>query len=182
MTTVNNCNIPDDLLYQVEKHVWVKRDADGTARIGMTDPAQKLAGKIIVVTPKKVGRTITRGQSAGTVESSKWVGPVPSPLSGEIVAVNQVPLDKPTALNADPYGNWIVKLAPTNWDEEAKDLVTGEQGVEAYRGAAAGGGHRLRDLMRWRSPNRSTRVAGFHRTSPTTWSATCGPASRRMGL
>ncbi|HAC47179.1 MAG TPA: glycine cleavage system protein H, partial [Chloroflexi bacterium] len=46
---------------------------------------------------------------------------------------NQVPLDKPTALNADPYGNWIVKLAPTNWDEEAKDLVTGEQGVEAYR-------------------------------------------------
>ena len=133
MTTVNNCNIPDDLLYQIEKHVWVKRDDDGTARLGITDPAQKLAGKIIVVTPKKVGRTITRGQSAGTVESSKWVGPVPSPLSGEIVAVNQVPLDKPTALNADPYGNWIVKLAPTNWDEEAKDLVTGEQGVEAYR-------------------------------------------------
>ena len=133
MTTVNNCSIPADLLYQVEKHVWVKRDEDGTARLGITDPAQKLAGKIIVVTPKKVGRTITRGQSAGTVESSKWVGPVPSPLSGEIVAVNEAPLDDPAILNTDPYGNWIVRLAPANWDEEAKDLVTDEQGVEAYR-------------------------------------------------
>ena len=133
MTSVNNCNIPEELFYQVEKHVWVMRDPDGTARIGITDPAQKLAGKIIVVTPKKVGRTITRGQSAGTVESSKWVGPVPSPLSGEIVAVNEAPLDNPAVLNDDPYGNWIVKLAPTNWDDEAGDLVTGAPGVEAYR-------------------------------------------------
>ena len=58
----------------------------------------------------------------------------PDPQSaGEIVAVNDVPLASPTALNADPYGNWIVKLAPANWDEETNDLVTGEQGVEAYR-------------------------------------------------
>lgn len=133
MPTVNNCNIPDDLLYQVDKHVWVKREADGTARIGITDPAQKLAGKIIVVTPKRVGRTITRGQSAGTIESSKWVGPIPSPISGEIVEVNEEPQAEPTALNADPYSNWIVRVAPSNWDEEATDLVTGEPGVEAYR-------------------------------------------------
>ena len=61
------------------------------------------------------------------------MGPIPSPLSGEIVAINEVPLAQPTALNADPYTNWIVRLAPSNWDEEAKDLVTGEQGVETYR-------------------------------------------------
>ncbi len=133
MTTVNNCNIPDDLLYQVDKHVWVKREADGTVRIGITDPAQKLAGKIIVVTPKKVGRTITRGQSAGTIESSKWVGPIPSPISGEILEVNESPQTNPAALNADPYSNWIVRVAPSNWDEEARDLVTGQPGVEAYR-------------------------------------------------
>ena len=133
MATVNNCNIPDDLLYQVDKHVWVKREADGTVRIGITDPAQKLAGKIIVVTPKKVGRTITRGQSAGTIESSKWVGPIPSPISGEIVEVNEEPQSKPTALNADPYSNWIVRVTPSKWDEEAQDLVTGQPGVEAYR-------------------------------------------------
>ena len=133
MTTVNNCDIPDDLLYQVEKHVWVKRDADASAWIGITDVAQKLAGKIIVVTPKKEGRAITRGQSVGTVESSKFVGPVPSPLTGEIVAVNAALAENPGILNQDPYGNWIVRLVPADWDEESKELLTGPEGVQAYR-------------------------------------------------
>jgi glycine cleavage system H protein len=133
MSTVNNCNIPDDLLYQVDKHVWVRPEPDGSVLIGMTDVAQKLAGKIIVVTPKRVGRSVTRGQSAGTVESSKWVGPVPSPLSGQIVAVNDRPQTDPAVLNADPYGNWIVRLQPSAWEEERGGLVTGPEGVEAYR-------------------------------------------------
>ncbi len=133
MTTVNNCDIPDDLLYQVEKHVWVKRDADASAWIGITDVAQKLAGKIIVVTPKKEGRAITRGQSVGTVESSKFVGPVPSPLTGEIVAVNAALAENPGILNQDPYGNWIVRLVPADWDEESKELLSGPEGIQAYR-------------------------------------------------
>ena len=133
MTTVNNCDIPDDLLYQVEKHVWVKRDADASAWIGITDVAQKLAGKIIVVTPKKEGRAITRGQSVGTVESSKFVGPVPSPLTGEIVAVNVALAENPGILNQDPYGNWIVRLVPADWDEESKELLSGPEGIQAYR-------------------------------------------------
>jgi glycine cleavage system H protein len=133
VTTVNNCDIPDDLLYQVEKHVWVKRDADASAWIGITDVAQKLAGKIIVVTPKKEGRAITRGQSVGTVESSKFVGPVPSPLTGEIVAVNAALAENPGILNQDPYGNWIVRLVPADWDEESKELLSGPEGIQAYR-------------------------------------------------
>jgi glycine cleavage system H protein len=133
VSTVNNCNIPDDLLYQVDKHVWARPEPDGTVLIGVTDVAQKLAGKIIVVTPKRVGRSVTRGQSAGTVESSKWVGPVPCPLSGEIVAVNDGPQTNPAVLNEDPYGNWIVRLQPSAWEEEKGELVTGPEGVEAYR-------------------------------------------------
>ncbi len=133
MATVNHCNIPDDLHYMIQKHVWVQRENDGCALIGITDVAQRLAGKIIVVTTKKVGRGLTKGQSTGTIESSKWVGPIPSPLTGEIVAVNQAPQDDPTVLNRDPYGNWIVRLQPSNWEEESGDLVTGTDGVEAYR-------------------------------------------------
>lgn len=133
MAIINNCNIPEDLFYSVEKHVWVSRDPDGSARIGITDVAQKLAGKIIVVTPKRPGRTITRGQSAGTVESSKWVGPVPSPLSGQILDVNPAPVSNPSLLNQDPYGNWIIRLAPSSWDDDVQELVTGAEGVEAYR-------------------------------------------------
>ncbi len=133
MTVVNNCNIPDDLHYLVEKHIWVQRQSDGAVAIGITDVAQKLAGKIIVVTTKRVGRAITSGQSVGTIESSKWVGPIPSPLTGEIVAVNSVPQEDPTILNRDPYANWIVRLQPSNWEGESDELVTGTEGVDAYR-------------------------------------------------
>ena len=133
MSTVNNCNLPDDLFYLVDKHVWVRREADGEVLIGIDDVAQKLAGKIIVVTPKRAGRTVTKGQSAGTVESSKWVGPVPCPLTGEIVAVNEVPQANPGILNQDPYGNWIVRLRPSAWEEEKGELASGPDGIEAYR-------------------------------------------------
>ncbi len=133
MTTVNNCNLPDDLMYLVDKHVWIRPEPDGTALIGITDVAQKLAGKIIVVTPKRAGRTVTKGQSAGTVESSKWVGPVPCPLTGEIVEVNETPQGNPAILNEDPYGNWIVRLRPSAWEDEKGDLASGPDGIEAYR-------------------------------------------------
>ena len=133
MSIVNHCNIPEDLHYMIEKHVWVRRESDGAVLIGITDVAQKLAGKIIVVTTKKVGRAITKGQSVGTIESSKWVGPIPSPLTGEIGAVNAAPQADPTILNRDPYANWIVRLQPANWEEESGELVTGTEGVEAYR-------------------------------------------------
>ncbi len=133
MSTVNNCNLPDDLLYQIEKHVWVRPEPDGTVLIGITDVAQKLAGKIIVVTPKRAGRTVTKGQSAGTIESSKWVGPIPSPLTGEIIEANDAPQANPAVLNSDPYGNWVVRMRPAAWDEEKADLATGAEGIEAYR-------------------------------------------------
>lgn len=133
MTVVNNCNLPDDLHYLIEKHIWVQRQSDGAVLIGITDVAQKLAGKIIVVTTKKVGRAIASGQSVGTIESSKWVGPIPSPLTGEIVAVNGAPQEDPGSLNRDPYSNWIVRLRPADWDGESGQLATGIEGVEAYR-------------------------------------------------
>jgi len=93
----------------------------------------ELAGKIIVVTTKKVGRAIASGQSVGTIESSKWVGPIPSPLTGEIVAVNSAPQEDPAILNRDPYSNWIVRLQPSNWEGESGELVTGSEGVDTYR-------------------------------------------------
>jgi glycine cleavage system H protein len=133
VATINNCAIPDDLYYLVEKHVWVRREGDGAVLLGITDPAQKLAGRIVALTTKKIGRVIAKGQSAGTVESSKWVGPIPSPLSGEIVAVNEVPQKDPAVLNRDPYTNWVVRLQPSKWDEEYGEMLTGPEAVEAYR-------------------------------------------------
>lgn len=136
MGTANGCNIPEDLYYFVDKHIWVRRESDALVTIGITDVAQHLAGKVIAVSPKKVGKVLTKGQSAGTVESGKWVGPVPVPVGGELVAINDTLKGHPGLINQDPYGSgWIVKLKPLNWDEDSKDLVTGEQGVAVYQQA-----------------------------------------------
>lgn len=136
MGTANGCNIPQDLFYLIEKHIWVRRESDTLVTVGITDVAQHLAGKVIAVSPKKVGKALAKGQSAGTVESGKWVGPVPLPVGGELVAINDTLKGNPGLINSDPYGaGWIVKLKPINWDEDSKDLVTGDQGVAIYQQA-----------------------------------------------
>jgi glycine cleavage system H protein len=142
---VNNCNIPEDLLYVIDKHVWARRDGD-LVTVGMTDVAQHLAKSIIAVTPKKPGREVPRGRNIATVESGKWVGPVPAPVSGEIAEVNAALEATPGLINTDPYGaGWVARLRPSAWDAEADDLATGPAGVEAYRqfleaeGIACGG-------------------------------------------
>jgi len=134
MAQVRGCNIPEDRYYWVEKHAWARREADGTVAIGITDVAQHMAKGIINATPKDVGRTVKQGKSAGTLESGKWVGPVTSPVTGEIVEVNEAVRAKPALINEDPYGEgWFVKVRPEDWDGESAVLVTGEAGVAAYQ-------------------------------------------------
>jgi glycine cleavage system H protein len=142
---INNCDLPEDLYYVVDKHVWARRDGD-LVTVGMTDVAQNLAKTIIAVTPKAPGRSVAKGRNVATVESGKWVGPVPAPVSGEIVEVNTALTASPALINADPYGEgWVARLRPADWDAEAADLATGPDGIEAYRrflddqGIACGG-------------------------------------------
>ncbi|MDA8069830.1 MAG: glycine cleavage system protein GcvH [Actinomycetota bacterium] len=133
MTTVNGCNIPDDLYYLIDKHVWARPDGDVVV-VGLTDVAQNLAKGIISVTTKRAGKALAKGKSIGTVESSKWVGPVPAPVGGEIVEVNEALTRDPGLLNRDPYGEgWIARLKAEDWAADASDLVTGSAGVDAYR-------------------------------------------------
>lgn len=133
MAVVNNCNLPEDLYYVPDKHVWGRRDGE-LVTVGLTDVAQNLAKTIISVTPKAPGKSVKKGRNVATVESGKWVGPVPALVEGEIVEINQEVVGSPSTINADPYGaGWIAKLRPTNWDVDAADLVTGTEGVEAYR-------------------------------------------------
>ena len=145
MAVVSNCNLPEDLYYVVDKHVWARRDA-GLVTVGMTDVAQNLAKTIIAVTPKAPGRTVARGRNIATVESGKWVGPVPAPVSGEIVEVNAALTATPSLINSDPYGaGWVARLRPADWDADAATLASGPEGIEAYRqfleseGIACGG-------------------------------------------
>jgi glycine cleavage system H protein len=141
MASVKNCNLPDDLHYSVENNVWVRREDDGTVTLGMTAYACALAGEIVAVTPKKLGGSVNLNKSAATVESGKWVGPVKSPVAGEVVAVNDAAAGSPKSINADPYGSgWLVKLKPTNWDADSAALVTGAAAMSAFEAKMAADG------------------------------------------
>lgn len=132
MSQIRNCNIPDDLYYVVEKHIWARYDGE-LVTVGMTDVAQHLAHTFLSVTAKAVGRTVKKSKSIATVESSKWVGPVPSPVEGDIVEINASVVSQPTTINRDPYGEgWIARLRPADWAADSADLATGQAGVAAY--------------------------------------------------
>jgi len=125
VTLVNNCNIPADLYYLVAKHVWGRLDGD-LVTVGLTDVAQNLAKGMLSVLPKAPGRKVVKGKSVATVESAKWVGPVPALVGGEIVEVNQAVLADPKLINADPYGDgWMVKISIAK-PEELAELLSAE--------------------------------------------------------
>ncbi|MFY9918513.1 MAG: glycine cleavage system protein H [Mycobacterium sp.] len=132
MPAVRNCNLPDDVYYLVERHVWARKVGE-LIEIGLTDVAQNMAKGIITVTPKKIGRTLRVEQSVATVESGKWVGPVPCPVAGVLTEVNAAVVAEPGLINSDPYGaGWIARVEPADWQADSAGLVIGVEGIAAY--------------------------------------------------
>ncbi|OGA12043.1 MAG: glycine cleavage system protein H [Betaproteobacteria bacterium RIFCSPHIGHO2_12_FULL_69_13] len=133
MPTVRGCNLPDDLLYDVDNHIWFKEAGDGTVKLGMTTVATAMAGQLVAFTPKKVGRKVEAGKSCATVESGKWVGPAKSVAAGEVAAVNDALAAKPSLANEDPYGaGWLVILKPDDWAGAKAALTPGAQVAQEY--------------------------------------------------
>jgi glycine cleavage system H protein len=132
--TWRGCVVPDDVLYDVERHVWVRLE-DDEAVLGMTDVAQTIGGKLVHITWKAPGKIVARGRPLAVIESAKWVGPFPSPLTGEIVANNEAAFARDVLVaNRDPYGaGWLVRLRPTRLEEERGELLDAETAFERYR-------------------------------------------------
>jgi glycine cleavage system H protein len=100
---------PDDLKYTTT-HQWVRKEADGTASVGITFHAQEQLGDVVYVQLPAVGRRVARGEACALVESVKAASDIPAPLSGEIVAINPALADAPEQLNRDPYGAWLFRI------------------------------------------------------------------------
>ena len=102
-------NVPADLKY-TDEHEWIRTEADGTLTVGITDHAQSTLGDIVFLELPEVGKSVNAGDAVGVVESVKAASDIYSPVSGEIVAVNEAATDAPEEVNGDAYGVWLFKI------------------------------------------------------------------------
>jgi glycine cleavage system H protein len=113
---------PDDLKYHPE-HDWARIE-NGEATLGITWWAQDALGELVHYEPPDEGSTISKDESYGEVESVKAVSDLISPLSGEVLEVNQKVVDAPETVNEDPYGDgWLIRVRMTS-PEEREQLLS----------------------------------------------------------
>ncbi|XP_022931257.1 glycine cleavage system H protein, mitochondrial-like [Cucurbita moschata] len=113
--SISRCfsTVLDGLKY-ASSHEWVKHEGP-VATIGITDHAQDHLGEVVFVDLPESGAPVSQGKSFGAVESVKATSDINSPISGEIVEVNQQLKDSPGLINSSPYeGGWMIKVKPSN--------------------------------------------------------------------
>jgi glycine cleavage system H protein len=122
---------PEELLYNAE-HDWARIEGE-EAVLGITWYAADSLGELVHFEPPEIGATIAQGGSYGEVESVKAVSDLVSPLSGEVLEVNEKVAGAPETVNEDPYGEgWLIRIRLTKPDERESLLS-----VDAYRGVVA---------------------------------------------
>jgi glycine cleavage system H protein len=126
MAEILGYSMPDDLYYHGD-HAWVRKESDGSVTVGMNEFYFKLAGDTTYVDLPDEGDDVEQGETCGKVQSSKWVGKLVSPVSGEITEINEALEDDALLLNKDPYGEgWVMRIEPSNLDEELGNLYHGK--------------------------------------------------------
>lgn len=122
---------PQNFRYTKE-HEWVNVEGE-TGTIGITDHAQKELGDIVYVDLPKIGAVAEKGKTIGSVESVKAVSDIYSPISGEVVAVNELLTASPEKLNEDPHGAaWLIKIKISSPSDTAELMSAAD--YEKYAG------------------------------------------------
>lgn len=129
-------NIPEELMF-TDSHEWIRSDGDDTVTIGITDHAQELLGDLVYVELPEIGQQLDAGAEAGVVESVKAASDIYSPVSGEVIEINEDLADAPETINEQPYdGGWIFKVRLSNASELDALL-----NAEAYTGVVEAEDH-----------------------------------------
>lgn len=102
----------------VETHEWVKLEHDDEVQVGITDHAQGLLGDLVYVELPKVGQQVKAGDPIGVIESVKAASDIYSPVTGEVIEVNDEVISDPTLVNAKPHtAGWLFRVRLNNLDE-----------------------------------------------------------------
>ena len=124
-------SIPSELKF-LSSHEWVRVEEDGTVTIGVSDPAQEALGDVVFVELPEVGAVLAAGDDAGVVESVKAASDLYAPLTGEVIAVNELLEEAPETVNSDPYADgWFFKMKLED-NSELENLLD----AEAYAAVA----------------------------------------------
>ncbi|WP_109399788.1 glycine cleavage system protein GcvH [Proteus sp. TJ1640] len=114
--------IPSELKY-AQSHEWIRSEGNGEYTIGITEHAQELLGDMVFVDLPEVGREVAAGDDCAVAESVKAASDIYSPLSGEIIAVNEELEGSPELVNSAPYGEgWLFRIKANN-ESELDDLL-----------------------------------------------------------
>ncbi|WP_266158564.1 glycine cleavage system protein GcvH [Dyella silvatica] len=121
--------IPGDLKFN-KSHEWARVEDDGNVRVGISDHAQSALGDLVYVELPEVGASIQAGHGVAVVESVKAASDIYSPVSGEVLAVNELLNDTPETINEDAYeSGWIFLVKPSN-KAELDDLLDADAYAE----------------------------------------------------
>lgn len=118
-------DLPEELLYSTDHH-WVRREAEGLLRVGLSDFAQDALGRVVFVELPSEGEGVSVSEPMGEVESTKSVSDLYAPVTAVVVEVNRELLERPQLLNDDPYGSgWLCVLQPSQ-SQELEALLDAE--------------------------------------------------------
>jgi glycine cleavage system H protein len=121
--------VPGNLKY-VATHEWARQEGEEIVTVGITDHAQDLLGDIVYIELPTIGQHVSGGDECGVVESVKAASDIYSPLTGEVVEINEDLQQKPALVNEDPYGSgWIFRLR-VKQPNEFNELLTPENYVK----------------------------------------------------
>ena len=119
-------DIPENCYY-IKEHEWILIENAGTAKIGITDYAQKALREITYFYAGKKGAKVKRMETICKIESRKCAAEILSPLSGVVLRFNNALSENPGIINQDPYGKgWITIIRPTSLDKELEKLLKPE--------------------------------------------------------
>lgn len=121
-------NVPNELKYR-DSHEWVRKEADGTYTVGITEHAQELLGDMVFVDLPDVGNTYSQGDDCAVAESVKAASDIYAPIGGEIIAVNSALDGEPELVNSAPYAEgWLFRIKASNEAE-----LDGLMDADAYK-------------------------------------------------
>ena len=135
MFTVAGYELAADRSYDPATNLWVAELGHGTVRVGFDPLGAETTGDIVAISFAPAGTRLSRGESLATVEAAKFVGPLPTPVGGTVIAVNHEVAAAPGVVNADPLGSWLVELEGVE-RFELERLLRGEGEVATWFASA----------------------------------------------